>query len=86
MALLTAPTVPGGRGNSLGEWLDSLPVVDGVRPVDRMPMTRMRRCSGQRTGVNGRRTSRSRMYRTRRSCRSCAKAACSVGAPGPRRR
>ena len=39
MALLTAPTVPGGRGNTLGEWLDSLPVVDGVRPVDRMPMT-----------------------------------------------
>jgi hypothetical protein len=38
MALLTAPTVPGGRGNGLGEWLDSLPVVDGVRPVDRMPM------------------------------------------------
>ncbi|HEY6616934.1 MAG TPA: hypothetical protein VIZ32_20520, partial [Vicinamibacterales bacterium] len=39
MTLLTASTVPGGRGNSLGEWLDSLPVVDGVRPVDRMPMT-----------------------------------------------
>ncbi len=39
MALRTASTVPGERGNTLGEWLDSLPVVDGVRPVDRMPMT-----------------------------------------------